>query len=92
MAPHRRGDQVRVHGQRERGRWTVVRELSQQVTSASVRDASPAELARHSGGEQLVLFERHVILADEAAVSIVGGRPLGEGRAQGMDDIDEALT
>lgn len=65
-------------------------ELTEHIADVPMTEPASAELARHRRGEQPVLFERQIALADEAAVAVVGGRPFGEARTQGMDDLSSS--
>ena len=51
-----RGDQVRVHRERERRRAAVVRELADHLAELGVRRAAAAQLARNARRERAVLL------------------------------------
>jgi hypothetical protein len=69
-----------------------VRQLTQHVAHVQVAGPTSTQLARHARGEQPMLFELDVVLADEAPLPIMGGHPFPEPRAQGMNDIDKTLS
>src|SRR3546814_14150885 len=79
---HRRGDQVLVHGERQRCRRAVPGETAQEGADLAVAGATTAEVRRDLRREYLGGAQRAVVLRHEGIVGIVRGGAGGEAGAE----------
>jgi hypothetical protein len=82
VVDHGRGDQMLVHGDRQRGRGTVVGQSADKGAHLAVARPSTAELLRHQRGKHLVRLQKPVVLGDEGAGLVAFGGAFGDARPQ----------